>query len=74
MHFHLDLLLISNPAYPSSMLSMSEERAWCYSCDTNTSHEIRYMSEHEFIGKILVCRDCGEKIKQPIGGPGCSDC
>jgi len=56
------------------MLSMSEERAWCYSCDTNTSHEIRYMSEHEFIGKILVCKNCGEKIKQPIGGPGCSDC
>ena len=56
------------------MLSLNEERAWCYACDSNTGHEVRYMSEHDFIGKILVCKDCGEKIKQPIGGPGCSDC
>ncbi len=48
------------------MLSQNEERVWCYSCDCATSHEVRYMSELDLVDKILVCRECGERIKEPV--------
>ncbi len=42
---------------------------WCYTCDRPTAHEIRYRSDPKFTGKLLVCRECGETIKQLLGGP-----
>ncbi len=40
-----------------------------------TYHEIRYRSDDQFIGRILICQDCGDEILQPIGtGRECKDC
>ncbi len=40
-----------------------------------TYHEIRYRSDDRFIGRILICQDCGDEILQPIGtGTECKDC
>lgn len=46
----------------------------CYGCDRLAGHEVRYRSDAEFTGKLLVCQDCCETVKQPLGGPGCDDC
>ena len=47
---------------------------WCYTCDKSTAHELRYRSDPEFIGKLLVCGDCGETVMEPLVGRGCEDC
>jgi len=54
--------------YPLTMAQASEP-LWCYCCDRPTSHEARYMSELSFTGKLLVCNECGETIREPIRGP-----
>ena len=48
---------------------------FCQRCQEPTYHEIRYRSDNTFIGRVLVCQDCGEKILQPLGsGTECQDC
>ncbi len=47
---------------------------FCYSCDKPTGHETRYMSELSFTGKLLVCKDCGETIREPFGGRPVAEC
>ncbi len=61
-----DLLLKPKTPQNASLLRLA--RIWCYTCDGSTAHEVRYRSELDFVGKILVCRECGERIKEPLGG------
>ena len=42
-------------------------RTFCQRCQEPTYHEIRYRSDNTFVGKVLVCQDCGEKILQLLG-------
>lgn len=54
------------------MVSQNIEDLWCYSCDNKTIHQICYMSELNFTGKLLICTLCGETVKQPVvGQAGC---
>jgi len=46
---------------------------FCLTCDTSTTHETRYRSDNEFIGKILVCEHCGETVFEPLRTV-CADC
>ncbi len=39
-----------------------------YSCDNKTVHEVRFMSELNFTGKLLVCTMCGETVREPMIG------
>lgn len=54
-------------------MAQALDTLFCYSCDRLTNHETRYMSGPSFIGKLLVSRECGEIIKEPVGGRA-SDC
>jgi RNase P subunit RPR2 len=50
-------------------------RTFCEDCRELTYHEIRYKSEPEFVGRVLVCPNCGQQIFQPIGlGTSSQDC
>ena len=40
---------------------------WCYACNKSTAHEVGFRSDPEFIGKLLVCRDWGDTIREPLG-------
>ncbi len=33
-----------------------------------TIHEVRFMSELNFVRKLLVCTMCGETVRQPMIG------
>src|SRR6266705_209481 len=57
----------SHAMLPSDAMSQELKLLWCYSCDRLTGHEIRYMSELCFVGKLLVCQLCGETIREPVG-------
>jgi hypothetical protein len=54
----------------ASVLVEDTSFLWCYSCERSTAHEVRYRSDPEFIGSLLVCRDCGESVKEPLREPG----
>ena len=50
-------------------------RVYCVQCTEPTYHEIRYRSDFQFIGRILVCCSCGWEILEPLGkGLVCQDC
>jgi len=40
------------------------EALWCYSCDAKTVHEVRFMNELNFVGKLFVCTMCVETIRE----------
>ncbi len=52
------------------MLQRQDQVVWCDTCDRPTPREVRYRSDQVFVGKLLVCTECGEMIKQPLGGSG----
>src|SRR5712692_9258642 len=60
--------LSASSLIPSNM-AQTLEPVWCHSCDRPTSHQTRYISELSFTGRLLVCSECGETIREPIGGP-----
>jgi len=41
---------------------------WCYGCDNKTIHEVQFMSEINFVGKLIVCTLCGETVREPMMG------
>jgi len=43
---------------------------WCGICEKQTPHDIRHIFASNFIGKLLVCRNCGETVRRPLGDPG----
>jgi len=50
-------------------------RVFCQRCRELTYHEVRYRSDNAFVGRVLVCQDCGERILQPLGsGMECHGC
>ena len=50
-----------------------EPLLFCKTCDDVTTHDTMYRADNEFIGKLLVCEHCGEKILEPLR-TGCADC
>src|SRR5881397_467306 len=69
----LNFFIQSHPLTTLSMLSLKEEKVWCYSCDAVTGHELRYMAQPDFTGKLLICKRCGETVKKPVVA-GCEAC
>ena len=69
-------LLFSSKALPLGRLDLLQTGnvLWCYGCGRSTEHELRYRSDPDFTGKLLVCQTCGETVKEPLGGSGCTDC
>ena len=47
---------------------LDQDAFWCSTCNRATTHEVRYMSEFTFTGKLLVCAECGETVKEPLDG------
>lgn len=36
-----------------------------------TQHEIRYRADNDFVGRVLICVNCGDKILEPVGPAKC---
>ncbi len=50
-------------------------QVFCQTCREPTYREIRYRSDYQFVGRLLVCQNCGEAILEPVGsGTACQDC
>jgi len=50
-------------------------QVFCQTCRELTYREIRYRSDFQFVGRLLVCQNCGETIFEPVGsGTACQDC
>jgi len=50
-------------------------QVFCRTCQEPTYREIRYRSDFQFVGRLLVCQNCGETILEPVGsGTVCQDC
>jgi len=50
-------------------------KIFCPRCREPTYREVRYRSDPQFIGRVLVCEHCGERILEPLGsGRECEDC
>jgi len=48
---------------------------FCQTCRELTYREVRYRSDFQFVGRLLVCQNCGETILEPVGsGTACQDC
>src|SRR5439155_6038567 len=40
---------------------------FCQTCRELTYREVRYRSDFQFVGRLLVCQNCGETILEPVG-------
>gem|GEM_PF-6259861 len=50
-------------------------KVFCRICKEPTYREVRYRSDFQFVGRLLVCQSCGETILEPVGtGTVCQDC
>ena len=50
-------------------------QVFCRICQGPAYRDIRYRSDYQFIGRLLVCQNCGEAIFEPVGsGTACQDC
>ena len=45
-------------------------KIFCPRCREPTYREVRYRSDPQFIGRVLVCEHCGERILEPLGPGG----
>ena len=44
---------------------------WCDCCDRKTIHQVQFVSDTNFVGKLYVCSVCNGRIRQPpIGATG----
>jgi hypothetical protein len=60
--------------YPCPMQSL-DCKVFCRICKELTYREVRYRSDFQFVGRLLVCQNCGETILEPVGsGTVCQDC
>src|SRR5256886_11918738 len=50
---------------PSSMQSL-DSKVFCRTCQELTYRELRYRSDFQFVGRLLVCQNCGETIFEPV--------
>ncbi len=41
--------------------------AFCQPCQKPTPHQIRYQSDPDFIGRVLVRENCGQTKLEPLG-------
>ena len=56
-------------------LETLDYRIFCQGCRERTYHEIRYQSDNQFVGRVLICPNCDAQILEPIGpGTRCQDC
>src|SRR6266567_1581972 len=46
---------------------------WCYSCDSKTIHEVRFISELNFAGNLMVCTLCWEDC-EGVSDRNCGSC
>jgi len=52
-----------------------ERPTYCQPCQKPTNHQIQYRSDPDFVGRVLVCENCGPRIPEPLGsGTCCRDC
>jgi len=52
-----------------------ERPSFCQPCQKPTQHQIRYRSDPDFIGRVLMCENCGQRKLEPLGpGTCCQDC
>src|SRR5216684_684731 len=42
-------------------------KVFCRTCQETTYREVRYRSDFQFVGRLLVCQSCGETILEPVG-------
>ncbi len=40
---------------------------FCKTCLELTYREVRYRSDFQFVGRLLVCQNCGKTILEPVG-------
>ncbi len=72
IHSSLTLLVLAGILFAMQTL---DYRIFCQGCKQPTYHEVRYRSDNQFIGRVLVCENCGERIFEPIAiGRMCEDC
>jgi len=64
-----------SPPSPTFVLGHSHPRimqnierpTFCQPCQKPTPHQIRYRSDPDFIGRVLVCQNCGQRVLEPLG-------
>src|SRR5881396_4236927 len=54
---------------PPRIMQNPERPAYCQPCQKPTNHQIRYRSDPDFVGRVLVCENCEQGILEPLG-PG----
>jgi hypothetical protein len=60
---------------PLGTMQSLDYHVFCKTCEEPTYREIRYQSDFQFVGRLLVCESCGETILEPVGtGTACQDC
>src|SRR3989442_1558633 len=68
------LRLYFETLYRGIMQSL-DYQVFCQTCRELTYREVRYRSDFQFVGRLLVCQNCGETILEPVGtGTVCEDC
>ena len=66
------LLLPDDLTVPMQSMDL---KIFCPRCREPTYREVRYRSDPQFIGRVLVCEHCGERILEPLAsGRECEDC
>ncbi len=72
--FSPSLTFVLRDTLPGIMQSL-DYRVFCQTCREPTYREVRYRSDYQFVGQLLVCRNRGETILEPVEtGTACQDC
>jgi len=72
--FSPSLTFVLRKLPPGTMQSL-EYQVFCQTCREITYREVRYRSDFQFVGRLLVCQNRGETILEPVGSATvCQDC
>ncbi len=72
--FSPSLTFLLRDTLPGIMQSL-DYRVFCQTCRELTYREVRYRSDFQFVGRLLVCQNCGKTILEPVGtGTAYQDC
>src|SRR5438132_10785036 len=57
--FSPSLTFLLRKPLPGTMQSL-DYQVFCQTCRELTYREVRYRSDYQFVGRLLVCQNCGE--------------
>jgi RNase P subunit RPR2 len=73
--YFLPLSYVSTSRHSTGIMQSLDYRVFCQTCRELTYREVRYRFHFQFVGRLLVCQNCGKTILEPVGtGTAYQDC